>query len=92
MSSKFTLIRNPGVEAEAQRFANDLVEKYKKERAAYPHLDSISIDYMDGYPTDEVLERVTAILSNRWSLMARQFEATSGRAGHIVVTPKFNFT
>lgn len=75
-------------DAEAHAFAKTLVDKYHKQRVATPHLITICIDFMGDYPEDALLERAIEILSWRWHLEPRQFEAAGCRAGCIWMTQK----
>jgi hypothetical protein len=77
-----------GDEFETKRFADELIRKYKAQKAAYPHLDSICIDYIEGYPTEARLEKVTAYLAKTHNVSGNQWQATSGRAGCIWVSAK----
>lgn len=85
----FNLFKDPAVEAEAKRVSDLLVTKFHDERKVRPHLNSVCVDFMDGYPEDKVLDRVSTMLANMWLIEGREFTATSGRAGCIWVTPKF---
>lgn len=93
MSNKFglpfPLMANADVEAAARQLSNELVSKYHAQRAKTPHLNAICLDYIENYPEDDVLERASVLLNDRWSIDGREFKATSGRAGCIWMTPKF---
>ena len=87
-----TLTERLALEEKAKSFAAELVAKYKEQRAAFPHLDTICIEYMNAYPEDAVIERDAALLVNTWHIEAQQWQATSGRAGTFWVTPKFRYS
>ncbi len=85
----FSLLKNTTVEDEAKRLSNTLVTKFHDERKVRPHLDSVCVDFMDGYPADEVIERASTLMANMWLIQPHQFSATSGRAGCIWISAKF---
>jgi hypothetical protein len=87
-----SLTERLALEDKAKSFAAELVAKYKEQRAALPHLDTISIDYVDAYPEDDVIDRASTLLVNTWRIEAQQWKATSGRAGCFWVTPKFRYS
>ena len=76
----------PVADSAAHTFAKQLVDKYHKQRIGTPHLNTICLDFMGDYPEDDVLAKATEILSWRWRLEPRQFEAVGCRAGCIWMT------
>lgn len=90
--ARFSVVASDGVvdelELAGKAVADWLEVEYKKRAAAQPVNPSLSIDINEGYPEDDVIDRIVAILGERgYQADPVEFNASSGRAGSFWLTP-----
>jgi|AGTN01.3.fsa_nt_gi hypothetical protein len=90
--TSFSVVASDGVvdelELAGKAVADWLETEYKKRIAAQPVNPSLSIDILEGYPEDEVNDRIVAILGERgYHADPVEYNASSGRAGAFWLTP-----
>lgn len=90
--ARFSVVASDGVvdelELAGKAVADKLETEYKKRAATQIANPSVSIDMLDDYPEDDVIERVVAILGERgYHADPVEYNASSGRAGSFWLTP-----
>ena len=74
--------------AETNAFVDDLLAKYKAQAALQVGNPNVCIELRD-YPSDELMERVVAELSQRrYRATPVEYTATDGRYGVIWLEPR----